>query len=329
MNSYRLSSGSRPRLTEPGQAGRTKRNRFDSLNGLFAYAVSPLRALPSNPLQGARRPEAISRNATPLSLELLTRLHQRAMQLSVRDQAIWLLRFALGWRPIEVRRLLAGDVREALAKTDGYITREQKHRSGKMDRSRSPILPQVLDVLGKLLEALPDDAALFRGERGRHRGKPLGDQGIRGVIRDLFAEEGVRDEIPDAIPYDLRDSFATHVGRAVRASGGRTAEARDIARRLLGHGDGDDVLSRYWDDDERNVELRDFNPLRLVTAKSGGAALKIESSSVENGGPVVEIGDTAIEPIISGFGGLLPPFYHQRWPIGRSRYLELLTRSTG
>ena len=29
----------------------------------------------------------------------------------------------------------------------------------------------------------------------------------------MFAEKGVREEIPDAIPYDLRDSFATLVGR--------------------------------------------------------------------------------------------------------------------
>ena len=28
----------------------------------------------------------------------------------------------------------------------------------------------------------------------------------------------------------------------------------------------------------------------------------------------MEIGEPAIEPIISGFGGLLPPFYHRRWP---------------
>ena len=170
---------------------------------------------------------------------------------------------------------MAGDVREAVAKAGDYIMREQKHRSGKMDKSPSPILPAVLDVLRQLVVALPDlpdDAPLFRGERGRHRGKPLGDQGVRGVIRDLFAEEGVRDEVPDAIPYDLRDSFATHVGRAVRASGGRTSEARDITRRLLGHGDGGDVLSRYWDDDERHIELLDFNPLRLVAAGERGCS---------------------------------------------------------
>ena len=268
----------------PGATGRTKRNRFDSLNGLFVYAVTVLRALPFNPLQGTRRPEATSRKATPLSLELLTRLHHRAMQGPLRDQAVWLLRFALGWRPIELRRLLTGDVRAALAKADGFIMREQKHRNRKADRSPSPILPEVLEVLRELVDTmpdLPDGEPIFRSERSRYKGRPLGDQGIRGVIRRLFVQEGVRDEVPDAIPYDLRDSFATHVGRAVRARGGRTGEARDTVRRLLGHGDGGDPLSRYYDDDERHVDLADYSPLRRVTAINEGPSAENEGSDLE------------------------------------------------
>ena len=58
----------------------------------------------------------------------------------------------------------------------GHVMREQKHRSGKMDKSASSIFPEVLDVLRQFVEALPDlpdDAPLFRGERGRHRGSGL------------------------------------------------------------------------------------------------------------------------------------------------------------
>ena len=274
--------------TWTGETGRTKRNRFDSLNSTLAYGVRPLKKLPYNPLDGARRPEAKSRKASPLSLDLLSRLHEHAMRKPVRDQAIWLCRFALGWRPIECRRLTLADVRIAVSKNDGYIAREQKHRHGKEDKSPSPIIPEVLDVLnqlaGSMLE-LPDNAPIFYGMRGRHQGKPLADQGIRGVIRKLFDEAGIREAVPDAIPYDLRDSFAAHVGRAVRAGGGRVGEARDVARRLLGHGDGAGVLSLYYDDDERHLELAEYTPLRLL--KSGGAP-------VETGGKLVEIG--GLEP---------------------------------
>ena len=288
--------------TYPGPTGRTKRNRFDTLRGLYAYAMSPLRALPWNPMDGARRPEAQSRKASPLPPETLIRLHERAMQAPVRDQAIWLLRFALGWRPIECARLLAGDVWAAVAKADGFILREQKHRAGRAERSPSPIVPGVLDVLCELVETLPelpDAETIFRGTSGRHRGRPMGVQGIGGLIRRLFAQEGVRDEIPDAVPYDLRDSFATSVGRSVRASGGRTGEARDVARRLLGHGDGGDVLTRYWDDD-RDEELARFGPLAWV--ENGSVSPRQRDGVVEREGASPRAGVAVVE-----IGGLEPP----------------------
>ncbi len=303
--------------TYPGPTGRTRRNRFDDLHGLFRYAVSPLRVLPYSPMEGARRPEAQSRRASPLSLDTLIRLHERAMRSPVRDQAVWLLRFALGWRPIECARLLIGDVRGAVAKADGFILREQKHRRGTAAKMPSPILPAVLDVLGPLAETLGelgDAEPIFRGTSGRHQGRPLGVQGIGGVIRGLFAQEGVRDEIPDAVPYDLRDSFATLIGRAVRASGGRTSEAQDVTRRLLGHGDGGDVLTRYWDDDDRDEELARFGPLSWV--ENGGAPPRERDGAVEIGGASPREGVGAVE--IEGasprkrvgvveIGGLEPP----------------------
>ena len=291
----------------PGPTRRTKRNRFDSLRGLYAYAVSPLHALPWNPMEGARRPDAQSRGASPLSLDVLRRLHERAMQAPVRDKAIWLLHFALGWRPIECPRLLIGDVRQAVAKADGFIPREQKHRAGRADKSPSPIVPEVLDVLRQLVEtlgALPDAEPIFRSTSGsgRHQSRSLGVQGIGGVIRRLFAAAGVRDEVPDAVPYDLRDSFATIIGRRVRASGGRTSEAQDVARRLLGHGDGGDVLARYWDDDERDEELARFGPLAWIAVEKEGSppprqgvvVAEIEGAFSRAGDGVVEIG--GLEP---------------------------------
>ena len=230
------------------------------------------------------------------------------MRSPVRDRAVWLLRFALGWRPIECERLLVGDVRQAVAKADGFILREQKHRAGKAERSPSPIVPGVLDVLHQLAETvgeLPDAEPIFRGTSGsgRHQATPLHSQGIRGIIRRLFAAVGVRDEIPDAIPYDLRDSFATLVGRRVRASGGRTGEAQDVARRLLGHGDGGDVLARYWDDDDRDEELARFGPLAWLAAENeGGPPPKQGDGVVEIGGASPRAGVGVVE-----IGGLEPP----------------------
>ena len=203
-------------------------------------------------------------------------------------------------------------MRGAVAKADGYILREQKHRRGKSHSAPAPMLPEVLDVLRQLVDTLPDLAdsePIFRATSGRHHDKPLGSQGIYHVIRRLFAAVGAWDEQPGAIPYDLRDSFATSVGRAVRASGGRISEAQDVARRLLGHGDGDDVLARYYDDDERHRELAAYSPLRLIGTEHG-------EPEVENGGPSVERGGAPVEREGPGMesggsvveiGGLEPP----------------------
>lgn len=196
--------------TFPGET-RTRLNRFNAFNATFGYGVRTLKVLPSNPLEGAPRPTAKSKKAAPLSSDLLIRLHGLAMQRPLRDKAIWLCRFALGWRPVECRRLTLGDVRNAAIQDDGYIMREQKPRRKKEDRSPSPMLPEVLVVLNELagsMHELPDHSPILYGTRGRHKGKPLGDQGIRGVIPELFMESGIRDQVPDAIPYDLRDSFA-------------------------------------------------------------------------------------------------------------------------
>ncbi len=284
--------------TFPGETGRTRRNRFDSLKDLLDYAVD-LGKLTRNPIPKRSRPKADSRKGKPLSLDLLIRLHQRALAGSSRDLCIWLLRFGMGWRPIECVRLLAGDVREAVARDDGFIIRHQKHRTGKEERSPSPILPEVLSKLQELLDSLPylsDEEPLFRSEMGsgKHQGKPLGGQGIRGIVRRLFAAERVKEEMPDAIPYDIRASFATWLGRSVRAGGGSVLDARDVARRLLGHGEGSDPLARYWDDDERHLELAAYSPLRLV---------------LENGGAEVEKGKKLVE-----IGGLEPPTSALRTP---------------
>ncbi len=82
--------------------------------------------------------------------------------------------------------------------------------------------------------------------------------------------------------------------RSVRAGGGSVLDARDLARRLLGHGEGSDPLARYWDDDERHLELAAYSPLRLV---------------LENGGVPLEKGKKLGE-----IGGLEPPTSALRTP---------------
>lgn len=58
------------------------------------------------------------------------------------------------------------------------------------------------------------------------------------------------------IPFDLRDSFAAYVGRAIIREGGSVWAAEKVTSGLLGHGDGADSLKRYWDDDLRHLELK-------------------------------------------------------------------------
>jgi hypothetical protein len=52
-------------VTYPGDTGRTRRNRFDTLNSTLAFGVSPLKILPYNPLEGARLPVARARRLAP------------------------------------------------------------------------------------------------------------------------------------------------------------------------------------------------------------------------------------------------------------------------
>lgn len=242
----------------------------------------PLHWLPYNPLERARRPEATSRPASPLSLDSLQRIHARANLFPPRDRAIWLLLFGLGWRPIECTRLHVADVRKAVAANDGFIEREQKHRARKAIGSRSPIAPEVLLALKDVADIQPHLAnheLQFRGTAGRHSNKPLGYAGIRGVIMRLFDAANVYEQTPDAIPYDLRDSFATIVGRAVRAAGGSVSEAKAVADRLLGHSDGDDVLRRYYADDERDKELARFGPLSVLRAREDAREEAIDATN--------------------------------------------------
>ena len=98
----------------------------------------------------------------------------------------------------------------------------------------------------------------YPGPTGRTRRNRF--EALRGLYRYAVSPLRRCREIPDAVPYDLRDSFATLIGRAVRAGGGRTSEAQDVARRPLGHGEGGDVRTRYRDDDDRDEELDLFGP---------------------------------------------------------------------
>ena len=99
----------------------------------------------------------------------------------------------------------------------------------------------------------------------------MGNQAIQGVIRELFTEAGARDEVPDAIPYDPRDTFLCPGWPGCAGQWRRFWQVRGVAKRLLGHRDGGDVLSRYWDDDERHVELAEYTPLRLAIPENGGS----------------------------------------------------------
>ena len=273
--------------------GRTRQNAFDTLKAVLSYGVKTLKALPHSPLEDAPRPEAQSRPASPLSLDHLVRLHALAMEGKLRDRCIWLLRFALGWRPVEVERLTVDNVKQAIASGDGFISREQKHRRRKALVSPSPILPEVLASLAELVESQPGlsgDTSPFRAKGGRHTGNALGKQGVYRVIAKLFEGAGVKAEIPDAIPYDLRDSFAAHVGRGVVASGGRISEAREVTKGLLGHGDGGDVLELYWGDDLRPLELGQYSPLRLVEHGGERVPETVGGESEAGGGLAERVG---------------------------------------
>jgi hypothetical protein len=50
------------------------------------------------------------------------------------------------------------------------------------------------------------------------------------------------------------------------------SHAKDVARRMLDHGAGDedDSLSRYWDDDERNLDLQSTARCIRRSTRTGG-----------------------------------------------------------
>ena len=104
------------------------------------------------------------------------------------------------WRPIEIRRLMAGDVQ---AISNNLIEVRAKER-----RELTPILPETAVLLGELARDLNPEDHIFVARRKRQgRWEPLGEDGMRDLIKRLMDRAGVR----GLAGYDLRKTFATLV----------------------------------------------------------------------------------------------------------------------
>lgn len=116
-----------------GETGRTKRNRQDTLNMLYKHAVQFF-AMVKNPMLGLERPLVTKKRIRTLSLDQVPSMI-RAPETPVERIALDML-LGHGWRQVEARRILVGDVDEI---EDGLIWCRGKDA---MNRLRSCLRPK-------------------------------------------------------------------------------------------------------------------------------------------------------------------------------------------
>jgi integrase len=230
-----------------GQTGRTRRNIQDLINRLFEHGVR-FCGVPANPLHGVRRPQVRHMPIRTLSLDEAKCLYRTPESTSQRAALDMML--GHGWRQIEVRRILAGDVRRA---ADGQIWVWGKERN-----ESAPILAETLKTLTHLTPAcLADDQPIIRSRRIRQGGtQPLGEKGVHLLVAPLFKKAGL-----DVRGHDLRRTFATLVRQA--------SKDEFLAMRLI-RDQVPDLHDRYisFPVSDLVTALNRYSPIRLVSAKS-------------------------------------------------------------
>ena len=178
-----------------GKSGRHRKNYQATLRALYQHAVQ-FHNFPKNVLQNVDPPIVRKKAIKTLELEQVLRLLEIADNL--KEQAALSLLIGQGWRQVEVRRVLARDVRE--------IEAGQIWCRGKMVEEWAPILPETLLLLEELADGLPDENHIFVGNR-LGRPEPLGATGLSRLVDRLFASA----DLHGYTGHDLRRTFATLV----------------------------------------------------------------------------------------------------------------------
>jgi len=225
-----------------GKTGRHKRNEFDALNMLIKHAVRFF-GMKRNPIDGLR-PKVDQEPVQTLDLSQVATLNEAPEDLREKVSLHMLLHH--GWRPIEERRITAGDVRRA--QDDIILCR------GKGATEPICIIPESLTLLREItLDSLRDDQVVLRSRRIRNGGsEPLGEDGLRDLTYRLFGRAGL-----EVKPYDLRRTFGTLFREA--------SKDYELTERIMRHklpGSG----SRYikWPMAELSQALQTYSPLRLI-----------------------------------------------------------------
>jgi len=226
-----------------GGTGRFKRNQHDCVNMLYNHAVDFF-DFPENPLDGITRPKADEKPISTLTLEEVASLDTTPETTT--ERAAWEILLGHGWRPVEGRRILAGDVRRA---KDNIIWCRGKERD-----EDAPILSETLALLSELTPStLPDDQPVLRSRRIRNGStQPLGEDGMSQLINRLYRRAGI-----EIMGYDLRRSYCTLIRHA---SGDEILAMRLIRDKVPGYND------RYvnYTLPFLVAALNRYSPLRLI-----------------------------------------------------------------
>ena len=148
---------------------------------LYEHAVRRF-GLAKNPVQEVERPLITHKPIKTLSLEQARALF-KAAETDLERAALELL-LGHGWRQIEVRRLLAGDIH--MISNDLILCR------GKEREEPAPILPETAALLKKLAADLNPEDHIFKAQQTRHGKKaPLGEDGMSQMIARLLARANI------------------------------------------------------------------------------------------------------------------------------------------
>jgi integrase/recombinase XerD len=192
-----------------------------SLRVWFDYLIEVEKLAITNPARAVAKPKLPKRNPPALSLSEVTRLIQAAVEHSqkperVRNWTIIAFMFGTGLRISELVDMKESDIRfeRGLPASLKVIGKGNKERRVALSQEASTALHQWLKERRYLLAELPpggDREYVWLIPTGRKRGKRLGAQGVRALLKRYAGIAGIRKNV---YPHLLRHTFATEAVKA-------------------------------------------------------------------------------------------------------------------